>query len=61
MQVKGRDAVERWFTFKDFNEAWGFMSRSALLAEKVCGLCMFIHYVGGNECMRMGARNQSTS
>ncbi len=23
------------FMFKDFNEAWGFMSRVALLAEKI--------------------------
>lgn len=37
VQVKGRDAVERTFTFKNFNEAWGFMSRTALLAEKVGG------------------------
>src|SRR3954469_4077658 len=30
----GRDAIERTFTFKDFNEAFGFMSRAALVAEK---------------------------
>lgn len=29
-----RDAVKKIFTFKDFNEAWGFMSRTALAAEK---------------------------
>ena len=33
-EVKGRDAIERTFTFKDFNEANGFMSRAALVAEK---------------------------
>jgi 4a-hydroxytetrahydrobiopterin dehydratase len=33
-EVKGRDAIERTFTFKDFNEAFGFMSRAALVAEK---------------------------
>ena len=30
----GREAIERSFTFKDFNEAFGFMSRAALVAEK---------------------------
>ncbi len=30
----GRDAITRTFTFKDFNEAFGFMSRVALVAEK---------------------------
>src|ERR1043166_5520856 len=30
----GREAIERTFTFKDFNEAFGFMSRAALVAEK---------------------------
>jgi 4a-hydroxytetrahydrobiopterin dehydratase len=29
-----RDAIERSFKFKNFNEAWGFMNRVALLAEK---------------------------
>ncbi len=32
--VEGRDAVEREFTFEDFNEAWGFMTRVAIAAEK---------------------------
>ena len=32
--VAGRDAIARDFQFRDFNEAWGFMSRVALLAEK---------------------------
>lgn len=27
-------AIERTFQFADFNEAWGFMNRVALLAEK---------------------------
>ena len=31
--VSGRDAIERSFQFRDFNEAWGFMNRVALLAE----------------------------
>lgn len=29
-----RDAIQRSFRFADFNAAWGFMSRVALLAEK---------------------------
>ena len=33
-EVKGRDAITRKFTFKDFNEAFGFMARVALIAEK---------------------------
>ncbi len=32
--VEGRDAIRREFRFRDFNEAWGFMTRVALLAEK---------------------------
>ena len=34
-EVTGRDAIAKTFTFKDFNEAFGFMSRVALVAEKV--------------------------
>ena len=34
-EVAGRDAIARKFTFRDFNEAFGFMSRVALLAEKM--------------------------
>ncbi|MCD2325130.1 4a-hydroxytetrahydrobiopterin dehydratase [Sphingomonas sp. IC-56] len=30
----GRDAITRRFTFADFNQAFGFMTRVALLAEK---------------------------
>lgn len=30
----GRDAIVRTFVFKDFNEAFGFMCRAALVAEK---------------------------
>ncbi|SDU39084.1 4a-hydroxytetrahydrobiopterin dehydratase [Stappia sp. ES.058] len=30
-----RDAIEKTFTFKDFNEAFGFMTRCALVAEKL--------------------------
>jgi len=32
--VSGRDAITRTFTFRDFNEAFGFMTRAALVAEK---------------------------
>lgn len=31
--AEGRDAIRREFRFRDFSEAWGFMSRVALLAE----------------------------
>lgn len=33
--VAGRDAIQRTFTFADFNAAFGFMGRVALLAEKM--------------------------
>ena len=33
-EVDGRDAIARTFSFKDFNEAFGFMTRVALVAEK---------------------------
>ncbi|WP_417514270.1 4a-hydroxytetrahydrobiopterin dehydratase [Minwuia sp.] len=33
--VDGRDAIEKSFEFKDFNEAFGFMARVALKAEKM--------------------------
>lgn len=33
--VEGRDAIERTFVFADFNQAFGFMARAALVAEKM--------------------------
>jgi 4a-hydroxytetrahydrobiopterin dehydratase len=33
--VDGRDAIQRTLTFKDFNAAFGFMSRVALMAERM--------------------------
>jgi 4a-hydroxytetrahydrobiopterin dehydratase len=33
-QTPGREAIARTFSFKDFNEAFGFMARAALVAEK---------------------------
>ena len=33
-QTPGRDAIARDVAFADFSEAWAFMSRVALLAEK---------------------------
>jgi 4a-hydroxytetrahydrobiopterin dehydratase len=33
-EVPGRDAISRSFKFADFNQAWGFMTRVALAAEK---------------------------
>jgi 4a-hydroxytetrahydrobiopterin dehydratase len=32
--VAGREAIARTFTFRNFNEAFGFMARVALVAEK---------------------------
>jgi 4a-hydroxytetrahydrobiopterin dehydratase len=34
-EVRGRDAIAKKFVFKDFNEAFGFMARAALVAEKM--------------------------
>jgi 4a-hydroxytetrahydrobiopterin dehydratase len=34
-EVDGRDAISRTFKFADFNEAFGFMARAALIAEKL--------------------------
>jgi len=34
-EVQGRDAISKTFVFEDFNEAFGFMSRVALTAEKM--------------------------
>ena len=34
-ELKGRDAISKKFVFADFNEAFGFMARVALAAEKL--------------------------
>jgi len=34
-EVAGRDAIAKKFVFKDFNQAFGFMTRAALVAEKM--------------------------
>ena len=34
-EVKDRDAISKTFVFRDFNEAFGFMTRTALVAEKL--------------------------
>ncbi len=34
-EAAGRDAINRAFRFKDFNAAFGFMSRVALCAERM--------------------------
>src|SRR5437588_1523152 len=34
-ELEGRDAITRKFVFKDFNQAFGFMARVALVAEKM--------------------------
>lgn len=33
-EVAGRDAIQKSFKFGDFTQAWGFMTRVALAAEK---------------------------
>jgi 4a-hydroxytetrahydrobiopterin dehydratase len=33
-ETPDREAIARTFIFRDFNEAFGFMSRAALVAEK---------------------------
>ena len=33
-EAKGRDAITKTFQFKSFSQAWGWMSRVALFAEK---------------------------
>jgi 4a-hydroxytetrahydrobiopterin dehydratase len=33
--VDGRDAIQRSFKFKDFNAAFGFMTRAALISEQM--------------------------
>ena len=33
-ELSGREAIGKTFTFRDFSEAFGFMSRVALAAEK---------------------------
>lgn len=34
-EVEGRDAITKTFVFADFNAAFGFMARVALVAEKL--------------------------
>jgi 4a-hydroxytetrahydrobiopterin dehydratase len=34
-EVADRDAIRKSYHFGDFSEAWGFMSRIALMAEKM--------------------------
>ena len=34
-EVSGRDAITKKFVFQDFNAAFGFMTRAALVAEKL--------------------------
>jgi 4a-hydroxytetrahydrobiopterin dehydratase len=34
-EVHDRDAIRKSYHFSDFSEAWGFLSRVALIAEKM--------------------------
>lgn len=33
--IPGQDAIRKVWKFRNFSEAWGFMSRAALVAEKL--------------------------
>ena len=33
--VKGLDAIQKSFKFKDFNQAFGFMTQAAMMAERM--------------------------
>ncbi|MFZ5708802.1 MAG: 4a-hydroxytetrahydrobiopterin dehydratase [Pseudomonadota bacterium] len=33
--VEGRDAIRKVWKFRSFSEAWGFLSRTALMAERL--------------------------
>lgn len=33
--IPGRDAIRKILKFRDFSEAWGFMTRAALVAERL--------------------------
>src|SRR4051794_34916840 len=35
VELEAREAIGKTFVFKDFNEAFGFMARVALVAEKM--------------------------
>ena len=35
MEAKGRDAITKTYQFKSFSQAWAWMSRVALYAEKM--------------------------
>jgi 4a-hydroxytetrahydrobiopterin dehydratase len=35
VEVEDRDAIRKSYHFENFSEAWGFMSRTALIAEKM--------------------------
>ncbi len=34
-RAEGREAITKSFKFRDFNQAFGFMTRAALIAEKM--------------------------
>ena len=34
-KVRGREAISKSFRFRDFNEAFGFMTRVALMADRM--------------------------
>jgi len=44
-EVSGRDAIERHFAFANFNEAFSFMTRVAMEAEKVTSCVLWCAYL----------------
>ncbi|XP_074195659.1 pterin-4-alpha-carbinolamine dehydratase isoform X3 [Rhinolophus sinicus] len=60
-EVEGRDAIFKQFHFKDFNRAFGFMTRVALQAEKLdhhpewFNVYNKVGYVGGTSWPRASA------
>lgn len=60
-EVEGRDAIQKKYVFKDFKQAWAFMSKVAEVADKVSRrsqyffsltglLCRWITILSGSMC-----------
>ena len=46
-EVKDRDAITKKFTFRDFNEAFGFMTRAALVETTARIIYQTVNGAGG--------------
>ena len=58
-EVEGRDAISKKFAFKDFNEAFGFMARVALIAEKLEARVVHVKKKGYGNALRAGIQAPS--